>query len=98
MKQRGWRKTAVPSHEIRRLWREAEKTGLFEPIGNPGHAPAGHDLEYPIDRDFTDAEIGKILAWCEEVASTVRKYGLREEKLEHVLSDADMEAGLSLTE
>jgi hypothetical protein len=63
-------KTQVPDDEIRRLWSKAEATGLF--------LPAGHELRCSIDRAFTDAEIGKVLAWCEEVAATIAKYGLKE--------------------
>jgi hypothetical protein len=63
-------KTAVPEDEIRRLWSKAEATGLFR--------PAGHELRCSIDRVFTDADVGKILSWCEEVAAIIAKYGLKE--------------------
>jgi hypothetical protein len=63
-------KTSVPDDEIKRLWSKAEASGLFR--------PAGHELRCSIDRLFTDAEIGKVLAWCEEVAATITKHGLKE--------------------
>jgi hypothetical protein len=63
-------KTQVPDGEIRKLLSKAEATGLFR--------PAGQELTCLIDRAFTDAEVGKILAWCEEVAATIAKYGLKE--------------------
>jgi hypothetical protein len=62
-------KTQVPEDEITRLWSKAEATGLFQ--------RAGEELRCPIDRAFADEEIGKILAWCEEVAASVAKYGLK---------------------
>ena len=63
-------KTEVPDDEIRRLWSEAQATGLFR--------PAGQELRCSIDRAFTDAEVGKVLAWCEGVAASIAKYGLKE--------------------
>ena len=63
-------KTAVPDDEIRRLWSKAEATGLFR--------PAGHELRCSINRVFTDAEIDKVLVWCEEVAAIIAKYTLKE--------------------
>jgi len=63
-------KTAVPEDEIKRLWNKAEATGLFR--------PAGRELRCSIDRAFTDAEIRKILSWCEEVATTIGNHGLKE--------------------
>ena len=63
-------RTQVPDDEIRTLWSDAQATGLFR--------PAGDELKCSIDRVFTDAEVGKILAWCEEAATTIAKYGLKE--------------------
>jgi hypothetical protein len=63
-------KTQVPDDEIKRLLSKAEATGLFR--------PAGHKLRCSIDRVFTDAEIGKLFAWCDEVAATIAKYGVKE--------------------
>ncbi|MGA9059190.1 MAG: endonuclease NucS domain-containing protein [Terriglobia bacterium] len=63
-------KTQLPGDEITRLWSKAEATGLF--------LPAGHELRCSIDRVFTDEEIGKLLAWCDEVAATIAKYGPKE--------------------
>jgi hypothetical protein len=63
-------KTTMPEDEIRRLWSKADPTGLFQPVGQ--------ELRCAIDRAFTDEEIDKILAWCEEVAATIAKYGLKE--------------------
>ncbi|MDO9585714.1 MAG: hypothetical protein Q7I93_04420 [Syntrophales bacterium] len=63
-------KTSVPDDEVKRLWSKAEAAGLFR--------PAGHELKCSIDRVFTDAEVGKILSWCEEVAATITKHGLKE--------------------
>jgi hypothetical protein len=63
-------KTQVPDDEIRRLWSDAQATGLFQ--------PAGQELKCSIDRVFTDAEVDKILAWCEEAAATIAKHGLKE--------------------
>jgi hypothetical protein len=62
-------KTQVPDDEIKKLWNKAESTGLFR--------PAGQELACLIDRVFTDAEVGKILGWCEEVAAAIAKYGLK---------------------
>jgi hypothetical protein len=63
-------RTQVPDDEISTLWSKAQATGLFR--------PAGDELKCSIDRVFTDAEVGKILAWCEEVAATIAKHGLKE--------------------
>ena len=63
-------KTQVPDDEIRGLWSKAEAMGLFR--------RAGQELKCSIDRAFTDAEIDKVLAWCEEVVATIAKYGLKE--------------------
>jgi hypothetical protein len=63
-------KTRVPGDEVRRLWSDAEATGLFQPVGQ--------ELRCSIDRAFTDEEVRKVLAWCEEVADTIAKYGLKE--------------------
>ena len=63
-------KTQVPDDEISRLRSKAEATGLFK--------AAGHELRCSIDRTLTDVEVGKILAWCEEVAGSITKYGLKE--------------------
>jgi len=63
-------KTQVPDDEIKKLWNQAEATGLFR--------PAGQELTCLIDRPFSDAEVGKILGWCEAVASAIAKYGLKE--------------------
>ena len=63
-------KTAVPDGEIKRLWSKAKETGLFR--------PAGHELRCSINRGFTDAEIAKVLAWCEEVAASITTPGLKE--------------------
>jgi hypothetical protein len=63
-------KTRVSDDEIRRLRSKVEATGLFQPAGN--------EVRCLIDRAFTDAEVGKILAWCEEVAATIAKHGLKE--------------------
>ena len=65
-------RTQVPDDELTRLRSKAEATGLFLP------APAGDELRCSIDRAFTDAEIGKILAWCEEVAVAIAKHGPKE--------------------
>jgi hypothetical protein len=62
-------RTQVPEDEIRTLWSKAQATGLFR--------PAGDELKCSIDRVFTDAEVGKILAWCEEAAATIAKHGLK---------------------
>ncbi len=62
-------KTKVPEDEVRKIRNKAEATGLFQ--------PAGQELRCLIDRAFNDGEIEKILAWCEEVAATIRKYGLK---------------------
>jgi hypothetical protein len=63
-------KTRVPDGEVGRLWSDAEATGLFQ--------PAGQELRCPIDRLFTDEEVGNLLAWCDEVAAAIAKYGLKE--------------------
>jgi hypothetical protein len=63
-------RTQVPEDEISRLWSKAEATGLFR--------PAGRELKCSIDRVFTDAEIGNILSWCEEITATIAKHGLKE--------------------
>lgn len=63
-------KTAVPEEEVKRLWSKAEATGLFR--------PAGHELRCSIDRSFNEAEVGKLLSWCEEVAGVITKHGLKE--------------------
>jgi hypothetical protein len=63
-------KTQVPDDEIKKLWGKAEATGLFQ--------PAGHELRCSIDRAFTDEEVSKILAWCNEMAAVITKYGLKE--------------------
>jgi hypothetical protein len=31
-----------------------------------------------IDRPFTDVEISALLSWCDEMAATIRRYGLKE--------------------
>lgn len=62
-------KTQVPDDEVRKLRSKAEATGLFQPAGN--------EVRCLIDRAFTDADVGKILAWCEEVAATIAKHGLK---------------------
>jgi hypothetical protein len=54
-------KTQVPEDEIKRLWKEAEAAGLLR--------SAGDELRCPIERAFTDEEIGRILGWCDEVAA-----------------------------
>jgi hypothetical protein len=64
------RKSQVPEDEIGKLRSEAEATGLFR--------PAGHELRCSIDRPFNDPEMGKVLAWCEEAAAAIAKYGLKE--------------------
>ncbi|OHB72935.1 MAG: hypothetical protein A2Z25_24785 [Planctomycetes bacterium RBG_16_55_9] len=63
-------KTAVPDDEVKRLWNKAEATGLFR--------PAGHELRCLIDRGFTDSEVAAVLKFCEEVAVTITKHGLKE--------------------
>ena len=63
-------KTQVPDAEMGRLRSAAEGTGLFQ--------PAGRELKCLIDRAFTEEEVDKILAWCEEVAATIAKYGPKE--------------------
>ena len=63
-------KTQVSEDEIKRLWSKADATRLFQPVGQ--------ELRCPIDRAFTDAEIDKILAWCEEVAAAMQEHGLKE--------------------
>ena len=61
------KKTQVPEDEIGKLWSKAVATGLFQRVGE--------ELRCPIERVFTDEEIGKIIAWCEEVAATIAKHG-----------------------
>jgi hypothetical protein len=63
-------KTTVPENEVKRLWSEAQATGLFR--------PAGHELRCSIDRPFTEMEMHALLSWCQEVAATIMKYGLKE--------------------
>jgi hypothetical protein len=63
-------KTNVPEEEITNLWKSAEVSGLFK--------PAGHELKCMIDRPFTDVEISALLSWCDEMAATIRRYGLKE--------------------
>ncbi|MHB1324929.1 MAG: hypothetical protein ACYC0L_01790 [Thermoleophilia bacterium] len=62
-------KTAVPDDEVKRLQTMIQETGLFR--------PGGHELKCLIDRAFDDKEVGKILSWCEEVATAVGEYGLK---------------------
>jgi hypothetical protein len=49
---------------------QAVQTRLFQ--------SAGQELKCLIDRPFSEEEIRNILAWCEEVASAIVKYGLKE--------------------
>lgn len=63
-------KTQVPDDEISKLWNKAEASALFQPVGQ--------ELKCLINRPFTDDEVGKILAWCEEAATTIAKYGPKE--------------------
>ena len=63
-------KTAVPQDETKRLWSEAEATGLFR--------RAGHELKCLVDRVYTDSEIDKILSWCEQATAVIARYGLKE--------------------
>ena len=63
----GIRKTGAPAEVVEQLWREAEETGLF--------APAGKELRCPIDRVFTDDEVGALVAWCESVEQAIREHG-----------------------
>ena len=62
-------KTSVPQDEIRRLWSEAEATGLFR--------RAGHELKCLVNRAYTDPEIDKILSWGEQATAVIAKYGLK---------------------
>jgi hypothetical protein len=62
-------KTQVPDDEIKKLWSKAEATGLFQ--------PAGQELRCSIDWTFTEEDVSKILAWCEEAAADIVKYGLQ---------------------
>jgi hypothetical protein len=63
-------KTVVPEDEVKRLWSEAQDTGLFR--------PAGHELRCPINRVFTTSEISQLLSWCQKVAAAITQYGLKE--------------------
>ncbi len=64
------RKTIVPEDEVKRLWGRAQTTGLFR--------SAGHELKCSIDRAFTESEVAQLLSWCEEAASAITRYGLKE--------------------
>ena len=65
--QRGFRKMRTPT-AAEQLHEEAKRTGLF--------APAGRELKCLIDRAFTDAEMGALVAWCESVAPAIRKHAV----------------------
>ena len=63
-------KTVVPENEVRRLWDKALAIGPFR--------RAGRELKCSIDRAFTESEIGELLSWCQEAATTIAQYGLKE--------------------
>lgn len=64
------KKSAVPEDEIRRLWKQAEATGLF--------VPAGRDLKCHITRPLTEPEIDSLVQWCESVEKAVKQHGLKQ--------------------
>ena len=61
-------KTSAPAEAVDRLWKSAEATGLF--------MPAGRDLKCVIDREFTDAEVDALVAWCASVGQAILQQGL----------------------
>jgi hypothetical protein len=63
-------RTLVPDDEISRMWNLAQATGLFR--------PAVDEMKCLINRPFTEADVDKILAWCEEAAATIARHGLKE--------------------
>jgi len=54
------------------LGNEAQATGLFQ--------PAGREYKCLINREFSSAEIEKLLAWLKKSINTVKEYGLKEQK------------------
>jgi hypothetical protein len=64
-------KTSVPEDVVKSLWTEAESTGLFR--------PAGRELKCLIDHKLSEQELTALLSWCEKVAASINKHGLKEE-------------------
>jgi len=64
------RKTSTPEDAIKYLEQKAKSTGLF--------SPAGRELKCPINRPFSHQEISSLLGWCEAVAETAQRYGVKE--------------------
>ncbi|MBI2909202.1 MAG: hypothetical protein HYX92_16275 [Chloroflexi bacterium] len=62
-------KTAVPGHVGKELRETALATGLFR--------PAGRELRCSVNKMFSIEEIDRVLSWLDEVASAVKKYGLK---------------------
>ena len=63
----GIRTMRPPPRVVEQLWKGAEQTGLFT-------RPDGYiDLQCPIDRAFTDAEVDALVAWCESVEQAIRE-------------------------
>ena len=56
-----------PREVVEQLREGAEQTGLFTRLDG------FKDLICLIDRAFTDAEVGALIAWCESVEQAIRE-------------------------
>lgn len=55
---------------IRELLADTEETGLFE--------PAGHEYKCPIDHAFSQADMDRLLSWCQRMIGAIKEHGLRD--------------------
>ena len=62
-------KLDVSESDIKRLWSEAQETGLFQ--------SAGRELKVVIDRKFSSKEIEVLIKWLDKVVETIGSHELK---------------------